>query len=515
MPYQRGKEIERTMPPTHLSFSMVKTEVYQQFEHSYTSSDSGNKSTSTNFSNPPTPTAVVTEYPTQAYESSVLRSSTEVVDETPTPSTMNTTYYTLQPPEIDTFPTWKKGTFCERYIGHTFSQPLQMCGGTLTESDALRCWGSSESHQMAMCSARFLAVEPKKLKASVVDCDACNIDGSGSLHLIQNDRVQCPQPNIDTLKSNTEKNDPVFRSMKGITSNDAVSVEHCQVWINKTAYFFHSQRYHIYFRMYSYYNLYKTLLERGASPGEYIVVRMAEATGYRFEDFERALFPELRTLSEFPDQRVCFREVVFSPWTYACVMFRCKMDHSTRARCLECNGQDLQGTSLMTFRTRALQACSLRDQSSEERRARKKHSVVFVKRKPYNRWKGDTSHNFQRVLSNQDDLIKELKRHFPNVEVHDVFMEDIDLCQQMSLVHDCDVYMGVHGAGLVHAWWLQDDAALIELVPPNFSGNPSFKTLTMLAGRHYHSLRIIGSTFRVSVDIKSVIRKIESILSSD
>ena len=366
---------------------------------------------------------------------------------------------------------------------------------------------------MAMCSARFLAVEPKKLKSSVVDCNACNINGSGSLHPIETDIVQCPHPNTDTLKSNTERNDPVYRSMKEITSNSAVPADHCQLWINKTAYFFHSQRYHVYFRMYSYYNLYKTLLERGASAGEYIVVRMAEAAGYKFEGFERSLFPELKTLSEFPEKRVCFREVVFSPWTYACVMFRCKMDHSTRVKCLECDGRDLHGTSLMTFRTRALQACSLQDQSREKRESRKERSIVFVKRKPYNRWKGDVSHNFQRVLTNQDDLIKELKSHFPSVKVHDVFIEDMDLCPQMSLVHECDVYIGVHGAGLVHAWWLQDDAALIELVPPNFNGNPSFKTLTLLAGRQYHSLRITGTTFCVSVDIHSVVSKIESILS--
>ena len=335
-----------------------------------------------------------------------------------------------------------------------------MCGGSGTKlTDSLKCLGSPESNKMATCSAEFLAVEPKKLQSAVVDCDACNIDGSGSLHMIKNSVTHCNKPNVDILRSFSERNDPVYRSLKEITSNDAVLPETCQVWVNKTAYFFHSQRYHIYFRLYSYYNLYKTLVDRDAQPGDYIVVRMAEATGYKFENFERLLFPELMTLSEFPaDKRVCFREVVFSPWTYACVMFRCKMETSTSSRCLQCNGKDLLGTSLMTFRTRALQACSLVDQTEEERQARERKSVVFVKRKPYNRWSGDAAHNFQRVLTNQKDFIKQMKSQLTEADVSDVYMEDLDLCQQMRLVHECNVYVGVHGAGLVHSWWLQNDA---------------------------------------------------------
>ena len=430
--------------------------------------------------------------------------------------TLNMTVaYTLQPPDVEHLATWKTGTFCDNYIGHALRKPLKMCGGEIKESDALNCLGSPENKQMAVCSAQYLAVEAKKLQKAVVDCDACNIDGSGSFHLIRNNRTHCPHPNVNTLQSYTERNDPVYRSMKEITSAPVVPSDSCHLWINKTAYFFHSQRYHIYFRLYSYYNLYKTLLDRKARPGDYIVVRMAEATGYKFEKFERSLFPELVTLSEFPNQRVCFREVVFAPWTYACVMFRCKMEGSTKQRCLQCNGKGLLGTAPMIFRTRALQACSLEDQTPEQRKSRKMKSIVFVKRKPYNRWKGDFSHNFQRVLSNQDSLISELKAHFSKASVHDVFMEDMDICEQMQLVHDCDVYVGVHGAGLVHAWWLHDDAAVLELVPSSQAGNPSFKTLTMVTGRRYHSLSISGSTYRVSVDVKRTISLIESIADFD
>ena len=420
---------------------------------------------------------------------------------------------TLQPLNKSSSSTWKKGTFCERYIGNTFRESVTVCPTGNRSQSSLTCEGSSVSRKMVRCTARYLAVEPKKLQRIVTDCDTCNISDSGSFHLVQNSLYSCPDPSLKDIRLYSEEHDPVHRSMVDITSNPVVPNETCHTWINKTAYFFPSQRYHIYFRLYSYYNLHKTLLDNGAVPGDHIVVRMSEGTDYKFEKFERLLFPELRTLSEFPGGRVCFREVVFSPWAYANVMFRCKLEKETRWKCLECEGRGKLGTSLMTFRTQALQACSLNDQTPEQRETRKKKSIVFVKRKPYSRWEGDKIHYFQRVLSNQDVVVTNLKWHFPEVQVKDVFMEDFDLCEQMRLVHECDLYIGVHGAGLVHLWWLHDDATLLELAPLSYSQNPSFNTLAKLTGRRYHFMNISGNQYKVTADIAKLMDIVKNILS--
>lgn len=439
-------------------------------------------------------------------------SSTSLESDPTTEKPPSNTTYTLRPPNVASYSTWEKGTFCDKYIGNTLNKSLHVCAARNNES-SVTCEGSTVSSNMARCTARYLAVEPRKFQSVVRDCDACMIDHSGSFHLIKSNFSSCPEPTLKDLESHSERNDPLYRSMIDITSNPAVSSETCTQWINKTAFFFPSQRYHIYFRFYSYYNLYKTLLDKAAVPGDYIVVRMSEATGYKFENFERLLFPELKTLSEFPDGRVCFREVVFSPWTYAAVMFRCKMESQTKYKCLQCEGKGKLGTSLMTFRTRALQACSLKDQTPEERKSRERKSIVFVKRKPYHRWKGDRAENFQRVLTNQDDVVKNLKSHFQDTEVHDVFMEDLDLCQQMTLVHESDIYIGVHGAGLVHLWWLHDDASALELAPSSFSQNPSFKTLAKLTGRRYHFHGISGTQYQVKADIPKMMDMVKDIIS--
>ena len=44
-------------------------------------------------------------------------------------------------------------------------------------------------------------------------------------------------------------------------------------------------------------------------------------------------------------------------------------------------------------------------------------------------------------------------------------MEDLPICEQIRYAHDADVLMGVHGAGLVHLWWIQEEALMFEFVP--------------------------------------------------
>ena len=120
---------------------------------------------------------------------------------------------------------------------------------------------------------------------------------------------------------------------------------------------------------------------------------------------------------------------------------------------------------------------------------------------------GDKSSNFQRVLNNSKEMIAALNSSLPNTTVLPVYMEELPICEQIRQVHMSDVLVGVHGAGLVHMWWLRDDATGIdhELEPVYQAGNPSFKMLTTLTGRNYHSISIKGSTFQIVVDVNEVV----------
>ena len=138
--------------------------------------------------------------------------------------------------------------------------------------------------------------------------------------------------------------------------------------------------------------------------------------------------------------------------------------------------------------------------------------IAVILRKPYNRFKNDQPTNFERVLTNSEELITSLEASFPNFIIKPLHMEDLTVCQQVSYTHDADFLIGVHGAGLVHLWWLREKAVMIELEPNFEMGNPSFRTLAKLTGRHYEGIPIDGTPGGVHVDVHDVINKIKSFL---
>ena len=85
-----------------------------------------------------------------------------------------------------------------------------------------------------------------------------------------------------------------------------------------------------------------------------------------------------------------------------------------------------------------------------------------------------------------------LKSTFVNTSVIPARMEEFSLCEQIQLAHTADVLVGVHGAGLVHLWWLQSHAFMFEIAPRTQVSNPTFKMLSTLTGRRYHEYRIEG-----------------------
>ncbi len=407
-------------------------------------------------------------------------------------ATQDLTYISI-PPGL---PTWKLGTFCDKFIGRTFRDRVPMCSSTVSSSDSVVCLKNPDSNLMVRCSIEGLAINPRRLHNKFFGCEKCNLDHLDAAWLLN--EASCPKPTISALARTTEDGDYQWRIIHQIMKAPQKPALECQKWVNKTVFVLTTQPHHIYFRFLDYFNLHKAILDTVDVGGDFQVLRISDKKNYMFPEYEKWLFPELITLNDLPNGTVCFGKVVFAPWTYSAVPFRCKMEDSTRGRCLECNGRKLYGTAFMSFRKRVISACSLVDQSPEERARREKRSLVVILRKPYNRWDGDFHANFQRVLTNQNDVVSTLTREFPLTNVTTTFMENMPICEQIRMVHDADVLMGVHGAGLVHSWWLQEDALLFELVPVSMISNPSFKTLTKLSGRRYVGFTISSGVHAVS-----------------
>ena len=110
--------------------------------------------------------------------------------------------------------------------------------------------------------------------------------------------------------------------------------------------------------------------------------------------------------------------------------------------------------------------------------------VTVISRKPYTRWKGDEAEkDFHRVLENEDELVERLQsvRKELNLHVNVVHLETMKICEQIKSSASSDILIGVHGAGLVHLWWLiKKHATIIELEPSSQAGNPSFRKVNIV-----------------------------------
>ena len=172
---------------------------------------------------------------------------------------------------------------------------------------------------------------------------------------------------------------------------------------------------------------------------------------------------------------VCLRQAVLVPNAYASVPFRCKMDPSTRQKCINCAGEKDEAHPMVTFSERVRATCGL----DNNQKVTNTTNVSLISRKPYRRWKGDEANaTFHRVLVNEDQVVDALQKLKTDLNLHvEVFhLESMHICEQVAMAAMADVLIGVHGAGLVHLWWLaKKHATMIELEPRSQVGNPSFR----------------------------------------
>ena len=397
---------------------------------------------------------------------------------------------------IDTGPVhalgWDNGSFCDDFLHNTFSHHVPVCATDNNEQSAIICKRTLRSTSMIECSMRNVLIRPKKLF-------------NEGIELLENDLVSCKSPNMDGVYRTTESNDHIRHIVEeSLRRPPSFKPSDCQRWISEPTFLFLGVNVHVYFEFITWYNVYKSILDQG-NIGSYKVLRVASGNfQYLFGDYEKLLFPGIEFVENMTEESVCFEKLILPPRGFSSVIFRCKVEHQIRFECFKCNGKGRPGTAIRSFRTQALKACSLDDSISIAGYQNPKR-VVIILRKQYKRHPGNKPEKFDRVLSNSDQLIAEIKSRF-KVDVVSFHGEDLSLCEQIRIVHDADIFIGVHGAGLVHAWWLQDNALLFEIEPSDQSGNPTFRMLATLAGINYNRLRISQPSIRqISVDVKRLV----------
>ena len=404
---------------------------------------------------------------------------------------------------------WEEGTFCHQFLVNTFQLPIPICGSTLLQS-SVNCFGSPYSHHMGTCILKNVVISPRLLAKAMIDADHTKfIRSEPSIALLGGCGTECNLPSLDKLKHRMESGDYVWHVINKVKEEELQSASVCENWIEDDVFLFTAHRFHIYFRFLDYFNVHKLIEDLNHTLSHrYHIIRVSGSDDYHFPKFDKMLFPEVEvlTLDHLDDVKTCFKKVILVPKSYASILYQCKMPCSAQLKCADCNGKGLMNTQISSFRERVLKACSLSNRSVTYGR---NFSIIFVSRQPYLRNKNDKIDHFERVMDNEKELLLGLKYHFNTTVVQRVHLEDLGLCEQIRIVHNSDIYMGVHGAGLVHLWWLKEDSLVYEMVPHYETGNPTFDTLARLSGRRYHSSQIGGKLKAVHAQVSEIVKDLD------
>lgn len=405
---------------------------------------------------------------------------------------------------------WRKGTFCDNFFTKTFQLELPMCSNTSCLRESVECYGNPFSYSMGTCVLRNIAVAPDILAQVMYDADRPRFEQNmHSVAFLNGMDTECVNMSTDKLSTRVESGDYVFKVIKAIKEEKTRSPVVCDVWINETTFFFTAHRFHIFFRFLDYFNVHKLVedLKHTIPPGARIV-RISGSDNYHFPDFDQALFPEMRvhSLDELKDAKTCFKEVVLVPKSYASTIFQCKNHMSLMSKCSKCDGKGLNETDISKFSNRVLKACSSRNKLPEKD---KKKLLVLVSRRPYLRNQNDKLDRFERVLDNEAELKRALREAFENTTIKVLRLENMGICDQIAYGHNADVFVGVHGSGLVHLWWMRDKTLLYEMEPHYQVGNPTFRVLSYLSGHNYHSDFATGGYHTVHSDVNGVVENIK------
>lgn len=70
-----------------------------------------------------------------------------------------------------------------------------------------------------------------------------------------------------------------------------------------------------------------------------------------------------------------------------------------------------------------------------------------------------------------------------------VLTHEMPITEQAAMVHSCDILMGPHGAGLVHAVWMYPGSVVIEILDHEHEAAAYFRNIAHLSGHVYFKYR--------------------------
>jgi len=205
---------------------------------------------------------------------------------------------------------------------------------------------------------------------------------------------------------------------------------------------------------YEYANLFHVLSELYSAflvlrfleidPSSVTVVLMDRHPSSPLDAFAEAMFGGVRRADDFQGVHR-FAKVVFSPLGHRSPL-------TARYQKRPYLADEFSGSILRSF-------------GLSPRRVESVRRLTFIRRRDYRERGAPSGNPVQRQIANEDQLITELKRELPGVDVCGARFEEFSVADQLGKVCETDILVGMHGAGLTHALFLPAGAGVVELFP--------------------------------------------------
>lgn len=94
-----------------------------------------------------------------------------------------------------------------------------------------------------------------------------------------------------------------------------------------------------------------------------------------------------------------------------------------------------------------------------------KLSILFIWRRDYVAHPRNPSGVIKRKIKNEMELLQETKNHYPKWNIKGEQLDLYHIKEQIQIISKTDILIGMHGAGMAHAFNLPSHAAVIEFFP--------------------------------------------------
>lgn len=128
-----------------------------------------------------------------------------------------------------------------------------------------------------------------------------------------------------------------------------------------------------------------------------------------------------------------------------------------------------------------------------------KVNILLVWRRDYLAHPRNSKGKVVRKIANEDALLKTLKQAFPEHNINGVQLDLLPFQEQVELIVQTDIFVGMHGAGLGYTLFLPPHAALFEMFP-NYGTTWNRHFRNMAEWRHLHYAQWQNSDSSLELD---------------